>query len=149
MILTSKDIERFFSKVAKTDTCWLWQGNLYKNNYGVFYVKSKPERAHRISWLIHNKKEIPIGMEIRHSCNNPQCVNPQHLLLGTHKQNMMDRCFSDKPPFLNGCAKLCVENIKDIRTQWPSRSISSLAKEYNLSETTISNIVHNRSWVEV
>ncbi len=84
--------ERFWNKVKKTDTCWLWLGYLDKDGYGAIYT-SRPNRkllkAHRVSYELH-KGAINDGMAICHSCDNPTCVNPEHLWQGTIKDNTTD-----------------------------------------------------------
>ena len=82
---------RFWKYVNKTDHCWLWIGGL-RNGYGIINEGGKfgnAKYAHRISWQIHNGV-IPDGMDILHRCDNPPCVNPKHLFVGTHQDNMRD-----------------------------------------------------------
>lgn len=85
--------ERFWNKVQKTETCWLWIGA----NDGVFGHgcmgipgARKNIGAHRLSWRLHFG-EIPDGMWVLHKCDVPACVNPDHLFLGTHNDNMRDK----------------------------------------------------------
>lgn len=93
IIYDHSDVERFFSKVKKTETCWLWTG--CTNQYGYGRMANKHHKsgiaAHRLSYTIH-KGEIPKGLFICHTCDNPKCVNPDHLYAGTMKQNMKDIC---------------------------------------------------------
>ena len=80
--------DRFFSKVKKTNSCWEWQG-AKRLGYGVFKVDGKTKGAHRQSWELH-KGVIPKGLLVLHKCDNRGCVNPSHLFLGSHSDNMKD-----------------------------------------------------------
>tara|TARA_R110000822_G_scaffold190302_3_gene329093 strand:- start:7126 stop:7467 length:342 start_codon:yes stop_codon:yes gene_type:complete len=83
-------IKRFFSKVNKTSSCWLWTGGLDSDGYGLFQLNGKQWRAHRYSQLMHNglDNHLPIVM---HTCDNPCCVNPTHLVNGTIQDNNLDK----------------------------------------------------------
>ena len=69
--------------------CWIWTASLKKRNYGSFSSGKKNLIAHRASWLLHYG-EIPEGLRVLHRCDNPPCVNPQHLFIGTNKDNTDD-----------------------------------------------------------
>jgi len=82
--------ERFWANVIipnDPELCWVWLG--YGNRYGQLMVDGQMILAHRLSWEIHNG-EIPDGMNVLHTCDNPPCTNPKHLFLGTHLDNMKD-----------------------------------------------------------
>lgn len=81
-------MKRFFDKVDKTEGCWFWKA-ARRGKYGVFEYKGKTIDAHRVSWEIHNGI-IPEKLYVCHTCDIPLCVNPDHLFLGTHSENMID-----------------------------------------------------------
>jgi hypothetical protein len=81
--------ERFFQKVNKTDSCWLWTGAPNSRGYGSFAVNRKTTSAHHYSYIIH-KGEIPDGLIICHTCDVPACVNPEHLWADTYSANSRD-----------------------------------------------------------
>jgi hypothetical protein len=89
-LLTQTDLERFWLRVNKNgDDCWTWTGFKNELGYGLFSLDHKHVKAHRVSWMVANGK-IPDGLCVLHSCDNPICVNPSHLFLGTMKDNTQD-----------------------------------------------------------
>lgn len=121
--------DRFWKRVDKrsTDECWNWLG--YKNNcgYGNFSVDSKKRwNAHRVSYII-NFGEIPAGMCVCHRCDNPSCVNPNHLFLGTVKENVRDRIVKGRSKY----RALSQEQILYIITS--NQSTKKLSEMFNVS----------------
>ena len=89
--MNEKDFQRFLNQIIDTGNCWVWIGTFQgpKRNYGCMTIKKKSYRAHRLSFE-HYIGPIPSGLGILHSCDNPSCVNPEHLFLGTNKDNYED-----------------------------------------------------------
>lgn len=87
--------ERFWSKVDKTETCWLWTAGTFPAGHGEFRYEGKGQRAHRLTYRLF-VGPIPEGLEIDHMCHEPRCLNPDHLQAVTHKQNIENRAAANK-----------------------------------------------------
>lgn len=147
--MNHRDINRFWDKVEKTETCWNWIGciNQKRGGYGFFNCggrKGKTLSVHRFSYAIHYG-EIPLGMCVCHKCDNPKCVRPDHLFLGTPKDNVMDcfkkgRLFIPKaPPKPN--QKVTESQKNEIKTLSNSMTQMKLATKFKLCQATISRIL--------
>lgn len=83
--------ERFWARVNKTDSCWLWTGGLRRKRYGAVQWNGRKRSAHQVAWEIEHGP-IPPGIHLLHAaCDNPRCVRPSHLKLGTNKENHAER----------------------------------------------------------
>lgn len=140
-------IERFWEKIRKTKTCWLWTTSTDTNGYGQLVIAGKAVLAHRFSYELH-KGKIPKGNWygtscVLHTCDTPNCVNPEHLVLGTQQDNIKDR---DKKGRL--FCKINKRIAEKIRKLYIPRKVSQykLGKRFGISRSTVEDIVHNRIW---
>lgn len=142
--------DRFFQKVniKGKDECWEWTGCRHPQGYGLIKRKDGAQmRPPRISWNIYNGK-IQEGLCVCHKCDNPGCVNPNHLFLGTHKDNAIDKVAKGRmkpsPGEKNGASKLTEQQVlsiyKDARVQ------DRIAKDYGVCQTLISMIKLRKRW---
>lgn len=138
-------MDRFWQKTAKRDTgCIEWTGAKLPRGYGRFYWRGKPRYAHRIS-LELSGVVVPDELMVLHKCDNPSCVNPEHLMLGTQNDNMKDaskkgRCrrVQDWRGVKNPKAKLTDSEIRSIALS--ENSPSELSLQFNVSKERIYQI---------
>jgi hypothetical protein len=155
--------ERFWEKVdvRGPDDCWEWTASKNDNGYGEIRESApstKTLKAHRVSWELHNGP-IPVGNGyhgtcVLHKCDNPGCVNPAHLFLGTHEDNMKDMIEKDRHVTYkrekHGRAKLTEEQVLEIRREYVKGSFShgqsALGKKYEVCHSTIGRIISGEHW---
>lgn len=150
--------ERFWRNVVKgsASDCWEWNGTMQPNGYGRLSLGAKSEGsegAHRISWRLHNKTEIPKGMHVMHSCDNPKCVNPSHLSVGTPKQNTQDMIAKGRKVIAspvgndNGKAIINPDIVRQIRQS--NESHAALARKFGISPNCVRGVRIGRTWSHV
>jgi hypothetical protein len=141
-------INSFESKFTKTanDECWNWFSSFNAYGYGEFIYKRERIGAHRYSYALY-KGEIINGLHILHSCDNPKCVNPNHLRLGTHQENMKDMADRNRHHIFSKKWKLSLEQVKTILLD--KRAIGIIANEYNVHYVTILDLKTGRTWSKV
>ncbi len=142
--------ERFWSKVAIGKDCWEWQAQVGPHGYGCFDHRFA-YRAHRASWIL-TFGAIPKGMQVLHRCDNKRCVRPDHLFLGTQKENVVD-CVN-KGRISRGehrpQHKLTTDNIRAIRDlRKTGLTYKTLAERFNVSLGYICKIVNGTAWRHV
>jgi hypothetical protein len=140
-------LERFTEKYRILDSgCWEWTAAKDKHGYGKFGRRSKesPARAHRISYEIF--KGDPGRAFVCHSCDNPACVNPDHLFLGTQTDNMRDASVKRRTAWgeRHGAAKLRTVDVLAIRASTDHPSV--LAKRFDVVQSAIRNIKSGARW---
>lgn len=138
--------------------CWEWAGYRYQNGYGKAQLTRngiKLQYAHRVAYFLVNGP-IPEGKFVCHHCDNPPCINPAHLFLGTNKSNSDDKMRKGRanPPCLKGescgAAKLTEQQVREIRHKHKKGySGRGLAREYKISQSQISNIVLGYDWAHL
>jgi len=158
--------QRFWSKVQVTDTCWLWVGCRHKRGYGQFKVGRDALKAHRVSYEL-SVGPIPQGLCVLHRCDNPPCVNPAHLFLGTQQDNIADCCMKGRatkgfpkgpmnPRYgrprsgaLAPSAVLTASQVNEIRSRYEAGTITQLrlCAEYGVSRSAIQRVLYRKTWV--
>lgn len=136
--------------------CWLWIGSIDRIGYGQFKFGRQyapNEKAHRTAWKIY-RGDIPHGMHVLHSCDVRCCVNPDHLRLGTHQDNMRDKMTRGRHRSVTGIehhsAKVSDAQVIEMRRKAAvGVGQRALAREYGLAKTTVKAIISRQTWRHV
>lgn len=163
-ILSEADAARFLSKFERGGGCWNWKAGKNPKGYGVFRLGLKQVRANRLSWTQH-RGPIPEGLMVCHRCDNPACVNPDHLWLGTAADNLGDMAAKGRaakgdqngarlyPERVargekQGLSKLSESQVLSIREEYAAGGISkdALGRKFGVTGSTIRFIVTRKTW---
>lgn len=151
--------EKFLGYVVPEPNCgcWLWVGAWHKGkveSYGNFWVRGRVKKAHRVSYELF-VGSIPSGLLVRHKCDFMPCVNPNHLELGTDKDNMQDAIVRGRRASCsgeaNGRAKLTESQVRDIADRMKKKTrhtVTELTKEFGVGRTVIYDIASGRLWAK-
>lgn len=164
--------ERFWSYVLKTDTCWLWQGGLGSRGYGAFSLNSTQQvRAHRLSYELTYGMILP-GLLCLHRCDTPACVRPDHLFLGTSRDNALDMYSKKRSGFhvhpesyasdvrnktnnprgeQHHSTTLTEIQVREIRALYATGTFSQkqIAAMFGIGQATVARIVNRQSWQHI
>lgn len=166
------DAQRFWNKVDKSggdDACWLWQASRTTDGYGRVGINGTILYAHRVSWqIVHGA--IPDGIFVCHHCDNPPCINPRHLFLGTNTDNVHDMLAKGRGNKASGArnghatrpektlrgeanpqSKLTEESVRLIRQLYAAGGVSHrhLARRFGVGRSTIARILSGNLWKTV
>lgn len=133
------DANKFWQRVLKTPSCWLWQAGHKGGGYGGFAVGGQTERAHRVAWKIANGS-IKKGLFVLHRCDNPICVNPSHLFLGTQAENMADMLVKGRHRFGSQGGPKCISEEIVSQVRKSSLSQRQAARAFGISKTHVRSI---------
>ena len=144
--------------ILSSDQCWTWNGAQDTDGYGTWTMGGRRNiKVHRMAYEL-SKGEIPEGLLILHTCDNPPCCNPNHLWVGTNADNMADKMAKGRgypPPHPKGeahkDAKLTEKDVLKIRERYSrgNTTLKELAQEYNVTFGLIGHIVNRRVWKHI
>jgi len=143
------ETDRFWAKVNKTDSCWLWMGSKAgdRRNYGSLYWRGTNRRAHRVAYELEYGS-IPDGLYVCHQCDTPECVRPTHLFLATQKRNIQDMITKGRKASQAGeygsQSKLTLADVRAIRSS--SDRQQDIARRFHISQQQVSGIKTGRYW---
>ena len=144
--ITPQDVARFWAKIEQTASCWLWTSTRNpRNGYGSLSIAGLPQYAHRLSWALAHGS-IPRGQWVLHSCDVPHCVNPDHLFLGTQKENMADAARKGRlhvaRPRRQTVSDAVIAEIKALRAA--GQTVPAIARTFRVSTSFVSLVVRGK-----
>lgn len=146
-------LDRFIKHVATDDNgCLIWVGSKTTDGYGALFIRRKQYRAHRISFQLF-LGSIPEGLKVCHHCDNPICVHPDHLFLGTDADNIHDMYSKGRGQVgeKHHNAKLTEEDVKEMREKIASEELTQYkaAQIYGVDTGLVNGIVHRKYWKHI
>lgn len=151
MEISKADVQRFWTKVSEgsSASCWLWLGSKNLKGYGHFRLNGKIEQAHRAAWLVAYG-EIPKGLHVLHACDNPPCVNRDHLFLGTNGDNSADKISKGRQAKGKKIysTKLTPADVLEMRRLYATGKVTHriLAKMFHVNHSQIYRVVNKLDW---
>ena len=142
--LTETDLARFWSKVNKSCGCWLWTSYSHVRGYGHFCIDGVTLRANRISYTLANSD--PGELNVNHTCDNPCCVNPDHLWIGTQQEGMDDKVAKSRQDKGETHANHILTEKQAKKILESNESYTALGKKYGVHLRTISDLKQGRTW---
>lgn len=135
--------ERFWAKVKKTPTCWLWTGARNNHHYGKFWDGKRVGLAHRYSWSLAGKPDPQ--QFLLHNCDTPLCVRPSHLRPGNYSDNMRDILLRGRG---HGRSKLNPQKVRALRAMLRPgvNNLAAVAKKFGITESAVGHIKYGRTW---
>jgi hypothetical protein len=146
---TDSDLRRFHEKIDRSGECHEWQAQTDSDGYGLFSVDGRKRLAHRVAYYIEHGT---LPAVVRHTCDNPSCVNPEHLKGGTQMDNIADRQAKDRQAKgrVNGRSKLDEKVVLECRKRRGNgASIRELARKHNVDRTTMRAALRGETWSHV
>lgn len=136
-------------------TCVLWDGRVNDSGYGTRYRRGQSGLVHRQVYCDHHNVDLKtiIGLCVRHSCDTPRCINPEHLLLGTHDDNMQDKATRNRTKCMRATNRvLDIDTVRKMRAEYiPGKrgfGMKALAKKYGIVPSHAHYILSNTGWIE-
>lgn len=148
-LITPKLISLFWKKVDKggLDDCWKWKVSTHWKGYGYFHIQGKTVYAHIFSYILHFG-DVENGMKVLHECDNPPCVNPWHLFLGTNKDNTQDMISKGRQAKgeSHGMVKVLTVDVSKIRNLYNTGRYSQyeIADQFGIAQATVSQIINRK-----
>ena len=146
--------ERFLEKVSPEPNtgCWLWTSTKGTGGYGAFWFRRRTRLAPRVALLLFRNIDVPRGVSVCHHCDQPACVNPDHLFVGTALDNIRDMELKGRRARGTRIAraKLTDDDVREIRRRTAAgESQERVGRSFGIVQTAVSAIVHRKTWRHV